>query len=215
MKKAIVFSILIFVLFTASAQEQLKILFIGNSLTEFYDTPNMFREMANAAGKSIYVDDRAVSGMLLEEHSVNQETIDKIKEQDWDYIILQGSNYNIAFPRNHGFITGPIMTLKRIILNNNSKTKIIFFLDWAMKEGVTFGEDYFSYSDFQDKIIEGTVKFADRLGLLISAVGSAWNHVIENNPEIELFAPDKGHPSLKGAYLQACVYYSTIFKELY
>lgn len=110
-------------------------MFIGNSLTEFYDTPNMFREMANAARKSIYVDDRAVSGMLLEEHSVNKETIDKIKEQDWDYVILQGSNYNIEFPRNHGFITGPIMTLKRIILNNNSKTKIIFLFRLGNERG--------------------------------------------------------------------------------
>jgi len=213
MKKILFFFFIIFLQLTVFSQVPIKVLFIGNSLTDFYDTPNMFKEMAVSAGKDVFVDDRAVSGMSLDEHSFSQETIDKISEQKWDYVILQGGDYNIAFPKNHGAIRGPIMTLRRNILNNNSQTKIIFFLDWAMKDGVTLDGEYYSYSEFQDKIIEGTVKFSDRLGFLISPVGSAWKQVILDHPEIELFAPDKGHPSLNGAFLQACVYYSTIFKE--
>ncbi len=196
-----------------NAQEPLKVLFIGNSYTEFWDTPNMFRELSIAAGKEVFVDDRAVSGTSLGEHSLNQATIDKIYEQKWDYVILQGGSLSIAFPRSHVSISGPITTLRRFIRENHSQTKVFYLLAWAPKDGLTINGIDYTYDAFQDLIITGTKIFADKMSLLISPVGSAWKHVIDDKPEIELFAPDKGHPSLRGAYLQSCVYYAAIFGE--
>lgn len=173
----------------------------------------MFEEMARSAGKDVFIGRQLRSGTSLEEHLEFQETRNKINECQWDYVILQGSHYHIAFPEYHYYIEPPINEFKQIILANNLHTKIIFFMDWAMKNGVYFNGIHYPYGEFQDMIIEGTVILADKYNFLVSPIGSAWKTVVEERPTLELYNPDLGHPSYYGSYLEACVYFSTIFTE--
>lgn len=190
-----------------------KVLFIGNSLTNYGQTVQKFQEFADEAGKSIYVFNGCINGMTLPQHVVHDVTIDRIYSRDWDYVVLQGSNYDIAIPELRLNVYPPIIDMKYMIHDNNPNTKIIFFMDWAMKNGVTYNGTTYTYFEFQDMIYEGTLEVADDLDMMIAPIGWAWKKSISEHPEIDLFHPDLAHPGNKGAYLNACVYFATIFQE--
>jgi len=196
-----------------SFSQPIKVLFIGNSLTFYSNTPDIFTELSESSGKDVYVEGSLYGGASLNYHSTLWETTTKINSQKWDYVILQGSSYNIAFPENHHIIKPPIVQLMSTIKANSDDTEIIFFLDWAMKNGVTINGVEYTYDDFQWMIMEGTRQLSYELGLMIAPVGWAWLTVVRNRPDIDLFHPDLGHPSYYGAYLSACVYFATIFGE--
>jgi len=190
-----------------------KVLFIGNSLTYFYDMPSMFFELSKAAGQYILVDQSTAGGTTLADHSGSSYTLSKIYELKWDYVVLQGSSYWVAFPDQHSVILPYIRELHDTIKESCPETQVIFFMDWAMKNGVTWGDTTYTYTEFQKMIYDGTLILADSLNMIVAPIGWAWNTVVHERPEIELFEPDFGHPSLKGSYLQACVYFSTIFQD--
>ncbi len=48
---------------------------------------------------------------------------------------------------------------------------------------------------------------------LVIPAGLAFARTIEKHPEINLYAPDKRHPSLAGSYLGACTIYASVFNR--
>jgi hypothetical protein len=51
-----------------SGQEGCEVLFIGNSLTYFNQQPDIVRRLAEAAGRSIFVEEATVPGVALDHH---------------------------------------------------------------------------------------------------------------------------------------------------
>ena len=47
----------------------------------------------------------------------------------------------------------------------------------------------------------------------VAPVGLAWELARKRRPDIALYANDGSHPSKLGAYLTACVFYSTLTKK--
>jgi hypothetical protein len=189
----------------------IKVLFIGNSLTSYNQQPSMFSGMAKAAGKQVFVEQATVSGADLDNLSRNTSVLNLIKKYKWDYVILQGSDFSIAFQEYHFVILPGIETLRDSIKANNIQTDVIFFMNWANKEGNYWHSTFYSYDDFQTRIYDGTLQLADDLKFMIAPVGWAWKSVRDQYPDIELYASDDVHPSLAGSYLGACVYFAMIF----
>ena len=69
--------------------ESLEILFIGNSYTYYNDLPDMLSKISSSFGDSIFYDQHTPGGYSLYAHSQDQLTIDKINQQNWDYVVLQ------------------------------------------------------------------------------------------------------------------------------
>ena len=57
------------------------------------------------------------------------------------------------------------------------------------------------------------LKAGNRNGILVIPVGLAFDEINRNYPSIDLYTPDKRHPSREGTYLAACVIFSSVFKE--
>jgi hypothetical protein len=193
--------------------EDVKILFIGNSLTFFFDVPGQLRALAEQAGLDVFIDQSTVGGAKLAYHAAYRPTIDKIYERPWDYVVLQGSDYAIAFPETHGEILPAITALTGMIRENDANTQIVFFMDWAMRDGVIAGDTVYTYTEFQPMIIDGALIVANSLEFVVAPIGFAWSTVVNERPDIDLFYYDGAHPSEKGSYLQACVYFSTLFLQ--
>ena len=51
------------------------------------------------------------------------------------------------------------------------------------------------------------------LGVDVAPVGVAWEQVMKERPDINLFAPDLEHPSIHGTYLETLVVYATVFRR--
>ena len=193
--------------------DAVSILFIGNSLTMFHNIPLTFELLAEAKGYVMHVEDALRGGAPLEYHAAENETLSKICSRDWDYVILQGSNYAIAFPEQHDSIIPAVAALRDTILASSSDPKVILFMDWAMKNGVRWNDVAYTFEDFQDLLIAGTKVLADNLDLLIAPIGAAFKTVVAERPDIDLYAIDLGHPSEHGSYLSACVYYAMMFQD--
>jgi hypothetical protein len=65
----------------------------------------------------------------------------------------------------------------------------------------------------QENIYNNTIELAKDLDIAIAPVGWAWYNVITYGYDNDLFLSDYTHASKYGAYLTACVFYSTIFLQ--
>ncbi len=89
-------------------------------------------------------------------------------------------------------------------------------MPWAVEGGTTNdqgGTD--TYDEMQKIIYDRTLQFSDEIGFLVAPIGWAWNTVLKekNYPLHYLHIHDRIHPSIKGAYLTACVIFATVFQE--
>lgn len=189
----------------------ITVLFIGNSLTSNNQQPNILSGMARTAGKQIFVEQVTVNGASLDNLSRNSSVLSMIKKYKWDYVVLQGSDFSIAFPDYHFVILPGIETLRDSIKSNNIQTDIIFFMNYGYEDGNYFHSTLYDYDDIQTRIYNGTLQLCDDLKFMIAPVGWAWKSIRDQYPDIELYASDGQHPSLAGSYLGACVYFAMIF----
>lgn len=195
-----------------------NILFIGSSYFNFNNLPGLFKNLADTAGKDIIVDSYAVNGLYLSDHASSTVTEDKINQELWDYVILQGVGSLTAYPENmtdHP-VYPSLVTLKKKIIANCNTTKMVFCLPWAFEDGMTWKDGWTdTYVDMQRIIYEKTLQYSYEIGFVVAPVGWAWNTVLQekNYPTHYLHLSDWNHPSLEGSYLMACVVYSTVFQE--
>ncbi|OGU61365.1 MAG: hypothetical protein A2V66_15890 [Ignavibacteria bacterium RBG_13_36_8] len=202
---------------TGADQDVITILFIGSSYLNFHNLPAVFENLAISAGKDVYIDRRLINGTYLDFHASSEETELKIREQKWDYIVLQGAGSNLAYPDE--FPEHPVepslVTLEQKIHSNSAETKMIYFMPWAFEDGMTWYHGWSdTYFDMQQIIFEKTLQMANAVDFVIAPVGWAFRSVmLENNQLHYLYLSDYNHSSVKGTYLAACVLYSTILKE--
>jgi len=201
----------------------LKVLFIGSSYFNYNNLPGLFTSLTKSDSKKVFVDFSIINAVFLDYHAESPATIEKIKQYAWDVIVLQGICTNAAFPDTHPYIFPPykhhelvpsIKKLRKIIRKNHKRTKIIYAMPWAFKDGTKWLKGYDdSYEDMQQKIYKNILKISKKQKFTISPVGWAWRAVINGRPDIELFMPDMSHPTPEGSYLMACVIYVSIFGE--
>jgi hypothetical protein len=123
-----------------TSQDPCKILFIGSSYFTFDDLPGLFKNLAETAGKEVTIDQYIINGLYLSDHASSEITEDKINQDLWDYVILQGVGPNTAYPENitdHP-VYPSLITLRDKIKANCNSTKMVFCLPWAFEDGMTW-----------------------------------------------------------------------------
>jgi hypothetical protein len=88
--------------------------------------------------------------------------------------------------------------------------RIVIPMDWAMNP---MPDGWPLFSEFSQMLHDGTLLLARRLDCMVAPIGWAWKKAVEERPDIELNQEDRRHPNRTGGYLQACVYYATIFRK--
>ena len=199
--------------FAHVSSERCRILIIGNSLTYFNDQPKMLSNLARENNRRAFVDEISFPGVQMREHYKDEYTLRKIREQDWDFVILQEAVGDVASPDNHDNISKYVEVLRDSILSNCAETMIFYFLPWGLKSGYGFEFITIPFEDHQMNLTAGTVEFASSLDLMVAPVGEAWLNAISDTAGIELFYSDGAHPSYYGSFLGACVYYAAIFQD--
>jgi hypothetical protein len=191
------------------------VLFMGSSYFAGNNFIGILKSLMKAGGKSLNIHERIVPGAYLSFHAGNDESIRKIYEQDWDYVLLQGGCHYISKPKWHYLIVPYIEELNRMIKDNNEETKTVYLMPWAYEDGLTWmrGEGD-TYEEMQRNIYTQALKVADEIGLVIAPVGWAWRTVFQSTEYyVDLYQADYNHPTVNGSYLMACVYYAVLFQE--
>ncbi len=198
---------------TVTAQsEPLKILFIGNSYTHMNDMPRMFDKIAKDAGMNVIVEKNTQSGASFHVHSERKDMYKAIKKRQWDYIVLQGYSRELAYnPADLDTATIPYLNqIIDSIYSHNPCTNLLFYMTWGYDEGYSEQEDVNSYVKMADKIEAGYRYLSGVYDVPVVPVGMVWKKVKELQA-MDLYDPDRAHPSKQGSFLAASTFFEAIF----
>ena len=198
----------------------MKILFIGNSYTFFNEMWNIVKNMAASVNIDVEVDNVVKGGYYLKYmNDENNEFGAKVKEKldsdiIYDYVFLQEQSCN-PYSNSEDFYTNASELGQKF---KNKGSKIVMYQTWARKEGsdmlknlnCTVKEMYMGLRNSYRKV-------ATDNDFMLSPVGDLFNIIVENgnmydDVYLDLYNPDKSHPSKEGSYLGSLSHLYTMFK---
>jgi hypothetical protein len=194
-----------------------KVYFVGNSYTYTNSMPDMLRDFTTAQGDTIIYAMSAPGGYTLQQHTTNATTIAGIFSQQWDVVVLQEQSQLPSFtPAEVATEVYPYATrLDSFINANDTCTQTMFMMTWGRRNGDVMNCPVYpvvcTYEGMQDRLRTSYMQMALDNGAVVAPMGAAWHIVIDSFPAIDLYQTDSSHPSVSGSYLQACVFYASIF----
>jgi hypothetical protein len=168
-----------------------RVLFIGNSLTEFNGLPIMVRTLARQAGTPISVEAVTFGGFSLEDHWNETSARRAIGRGGWRYVVLQQGPSSLPESRENLLEwTGRFGDIIR-----QAGARPALYSVWPDVTRTAFFDD----------VSESYRQAAARVDGLLLPAGEAWRSAWRRQPRLELYASDDFHPSARGSYLAALV----------
>ena len=201
------------------AQQKKEVLFIGNSYTYVNDLPNLVKQIALSFGDTLIHDSSTPGGANFNGHSSSAQTLAKINQQQWDYVVLQAQSQEPSFsPSQVANDTYPYAEILVDSIHENSNcTEPLFFMTWGRKYGDQQNCQNYppicTYQGMQQRLRESYLEMAFVDSASCAPVGMAWKKSIAIDSAINLYSSDNSHPSIYGSYLAACTFYASIFKK--
>jgi hypothetical protein len=170
---------------------ELNVLFLGNSLTAVNDLPALVQSMAATGGVRLSCQAITVGGASLEDHWNAGEARTALDRKHWDYVVMQ---------------QGP-----------SSRPKSQAHLqEWAARwadEARAHGATPALYmvwpihgqADGFKLVAQSYRRAAKASNSRLLPVGEAWERALRSDRSLQLYQPDKLHPTLAGTYLAALV----------
>jgi hypothetical protein len=99
-----------------------------------------------------------------------------------------------------------------VVMARNVGAQPMFFLTWAHRNGWP-ASGLPDYASMQSAVDEGYLFIAGQQHAEVAPVGDAWMSLVDRESDPGLWQDDGSHPTVKGTYLAACVFYASIFGE--
>lgn len=204
------------------SDEVLDVLFIGNSYTHYFDMPLLLQTMAESVGCRINTKMVAPGGARLSLHAESGETLSAISSRRWDAVVLQNFSQLPSQPvdvvREKTF--PDVKRLVDAIRLNEPQTEIYYYVTWGRRDGdAKYCKEHpmvCSFDGHTEALQRGYSMYADEFGGALVDVGGAWAKAYhdESAPfsSRQLYDPDGSHPSLRGSYLAASVFFASLYK---
>jgi hypothetical protein len=173
-----------------------KLLFIGNSLTYFNDLPGMIEGLAAAAGgPSVGTGAVAFPDFALEDHWAQGDARRAIGLGGWNHVVMQqGPSATEGRPSLLSFSETFATEIRRI------SAEPALYMVWPSRA---------RSFDF-DGVSESYRLAAQRVNGALFPVGEAWRAVWRRDPEMQLYGPDAFHPSSLGTLVAAMTIYARV-----
>lgn len=181
--------------------EMYEILFIGNSLTYVHDIPKIIQNMITADGVYMCYSQDTPGGSYLSDHENNFNIL--IEKYQFTHVILQGQSYE-PVNKKDAFLAA---AQKFGEIAKAKGAQVIMYESWAYDR-----ETYNGLTRYQmtERLKQGYEEAANLIGAKITRSGEAFKLFEETYGRTPSLYQDMNHQSLYGAYLSACVHYSTI-----
>ena len=217
MKKVI--SILILLPLLGFSQLKKEVLFVGNSYTYVNDLPNLVKQIALSFGDTLVHESSTPGGYSFNAHSTNTQTLNKINQQQWDYVVLQAQSQEPSL--SPSYVNSNVLPAAQVLIDaiesNSLCTEPLFFMTWGRKFGDVSNcvayPPVCTYLGMQERLRTRYLDMTFTHDASCSPVGMAWKKSIEIDSTLNLYSSDNSHPSIYGSYLAACTFYSSIFKK--
>lgn len=212
-------SLICFRWYDSSANDTLRVLFIGNSYTYVNDLPGVVRGVSASLGKTVLNDSYTVGGYSWSQHATDNTCLTKIRQGGWDAVVLQEQSQipTIDFYRMNYCEPG-VRALADSIKAYNPCSRILLFMTWGRRFG---GQQcingycspaFVDFNHMQDSLSSAYQSFALANEAACAPVGMAWKKALEDTSTI-LHSSDNSHPALTGTYLAACVFHDMLWKQ--
>jgi hypothetical protein len=188
-----------------------RVLFLGNSYTSVNDLPTMFADLAWTGGHRVETGMQAPGGWTLADHDSSTETDKLLSSSKWNLVVIQEqseipSSKSLReanmYPAGHDLV----------VMARDAGAQPMLFITWAHRNGWAVGS-LPDYASMQSSIDEGYLSLAAQQGAEVAPVGFAWMTLVAQESDPGLWQDDGSHPTTKGTYLAACVFYASIFHE--
>jgi hypothetical protein len=174
-------------------RRDLRVLFIGNSLTSINDLPGLVRKLGASDGLTIRTKMVALDDSSLEDHWNRGEAAREIGRGRWDFVVLQQGPSSL--PASRVMLRDYVGRFAGVIRAAGAKPAIYMVWPSLARKG-----------DF-DRVSESyRLAAADVDGVLLPA-GDAWRARWSFDAGAALYAHDNFHPSSEGSWLAALVIY--------
>ncbi len=181
----------------------MHVLFIGNSHTE------RFGGMDWLVGNLVAAEDpprafdgerETASGVTLEYHYKNG-AIERIREGDWDVVVLQEYLPGIPTQSDEPFLEYARLLDAEI---RASGARTVLYMTWPQAR--------YDWADLQD-FIDAYRAVSAEIDAPVAPVGVAMELARAERPDIALIDADEVHATWEGAYLAAATIYATLFQR--
>jgi hypothetical protein len=185
---------------TSTINADIKVLMMGNSHTHFSDLPLRLEAMLSAAnpGKTVAVV-AAPASLFLDEHLKHQPTLALLKNQKWNYVILQAQKYSSSGAFSYSIAEA----ISLVGLARQANALPVLYPEWPRKGIVE-----------TDRIFSQHVSIAQQASACIAPIGQAWDMALQRHPDLPLYAMDGNHSVAAGAQLTALILYATLSGKL-
>jgi len=188
-----------------------RVLFLGNSYTSVNDLPDTLARLAWSGGHRMVKAAQAPGGWALLDHQSSPDTARLLASARWDYVVVQEQS---EIPSVESFRQSEMYPAVRrlVTMIRSAGAAPLLFVTWAHRAGWPQNgmPDYVS---MQAAIDDGYRAIAAELHVAMVPVGPAWLQVVAQGSSPGLWQDDGSHPTGKGTYLAACVFYAAIFGE--
>ena len=192
--------------------EQINILFLGNSFTYYNDMPTMLEQLGIMNGYQVHVEQLTYGGYSLFQFINEVEVASKVKqlfrEKHWDYVILQDQSSKPLYDKLE--LISSIASLDKMIKQQDGKT--ILYSTWSYRDdSAMLQSTTLTYDDFYNVLTKGYEEAGELVHAVVAPVGTVFHKLTKEYSEIDLIIEDDFHPNIKGSFVAAYVFYSLIF----
>lgn len=178
------------------AHADLRVFFVGNSLTYTNDLPAMVVELAAMDGLKMSATTLAFPNYALEDHLFDGELQKKLSKSKFDFVIAQQGPS--ALPESQVMLREGALRMAQVCEANGAK-----FALYGVWPSLDRSFDL-------DNCIGSYANAASACKALLCPAGLAWKLAWQKKPSLPLYGPDNFHPSVHGSALAALVIYASI-----
>lgn len=176
----------------------IKVLMMGNSHTHYNQLSARLEMMLRAGNpnKTVAVV-TAPASLFLDEHLKQESTLNLLKGQQWNFVILQAQKYSSSGKYSYSIAEA----ISLVGLARQSNAVPVLFPEWS-RNGIAE----------TDRILENHIAIAKQAPACIAPIGQAWDIALQRN--LPLYSADGNHSVAAGAQLTAYILYASLTGKL-
>lgn len=208
--------------------------FVGNSYIFYSDLPGMLTNIAEAEGAEFSFGSNTPGGSALWQHAdleiYGEETNSLLFRESWDFVVLQDQSQTpgggrvssgAALPIGEGKVRS-LAAIEEWFAPRMRFSKPVLYSTWGRRDGDAANPELFStFNEMNRRTTQGYIEYASRLDeAMVVPAGRAFELIWEDSQgeeppvthaDLYWSQADDSHPSLRGTYLIACLFYGKLW----
>ncbi|MBR6258741.1 MAG: SGNH/GDSL hydrolase family protein [Oscillospiraceae bacterium] len=175
----------------------MKILMLGNSFTNANDLPGTLAKLLDAHVEAHARGGATLAEQLNPETELGGKTARALKEQSWDYIVLQEDSTG-SFRHRKAFMK-TVAGLCAAARENGATP--VLYETWPFREGSEkLKSTGLSYEEMRERLFDAYREAGEANGAPVAFVGESFYNAPKT---LDLYTEDDHHPSVEGSRIAA------------